>query len=242
MPQNYLITGATSGIGEALARALIARGDNVIGTGRRQQRLEALQAELGERFHGVPMDVTQLDESIGQFERIFREVRVDVVILNAGVSLRGEDLDWKRDATIVETNALAFTAQAACALRHFLERGGGHLVGISSVAGQLVSADGAAYCATKAFVSRYLRGLRLRVQKAGLAREVFITDLRPGFIETPMIETRQGGVFWAISAERCAEIMLRLMDRRARCAYVPRRWWLIAQFGRLMPDVIMRRG
>jgi short-subunit dehydrogenase len=241
MTQTYLITGATSGIGEALARTLAARGDAVIGTGRREERLAALAQELGERFRGVQMDVLHVEESVRQFEELFADTPIDVVILNAGVSLRGEDLDWQRDLTIVQTNAAAFAAQAAFAVRHFLERGNGHLVGITSVASQLVSGRSAAYCASKSFGARYLRGLRMRVQLAGKQDEVHITDLRPGFIWTPLIENRDG-VFWAIRADRCAEIMLPLIDRKVKARYVPRRWWWIAQIGRIMPDAVMRRG
>ncbi len=241
MPRTYLITGVTSGIGEALTRQLVARGDTVIGTGRRQDRLDQLGAELGERFSGERMDVMQIEESIAQFERLFTTREIDTVVLNAGVSLRGDDLDWQRDVAIAQTNALAFTAQAAFTVRHFLERGHGHLVGVTSVAGQLASPSGAVYCATKSFASRYLRGLRMRVQLAGKARQVRLTDLRPGFIWTPLIENRQG-VFWAVSAERCAAIMIRRMDRKVRSAYVPRRWWWVAQVARLMPDAVLRRG
>jgi short-subunit dehydrogenase len=237
MQRTYLITGATSGIGRAMAEQLVGRGDLVIGTGRRDAVLQRMDAELGGRFTPVIMDVRDIDATQATIESLLDERTIDVAVLNAGVSSRGDDvLDPERDVETMTVNGLAFVAQAAQLMREFLLRGHGHLVGMGSVAGRLSNPNAAAYCASKAMVSNYLRSMRLLAHGRGVA----VTELRPGYIRTPMIDEARHP-FWVIDVERGAELLIRAIDRERRIAYVPARWALVGMAVRFFPDVMLRR-
>lgn len=237
MQRTYLITGATSGIGRAMTQQLVGRGDLVIGTGRRDAVLQSMDAELGERFTPVTMDVRDINATQAAIESLLEERPIDVAVLNAGVSSRGDDLlDPGRDVETMAVNGLAFVAQAAQLMREFLLRGHGHLVGMGSVAGRMSNPNAAAYCASKAMISNYLRSMRLLAHGRGVS----VTELRPGYIQTPMIEGARHP-FWIIDVERGAELLIRAIDRKRKVAYVPARWLLVGTMLRLFPDVMLRR-
>ena len=125
-----------------------------------------------------------------------------------------------------------FAAMAGVAMRHFIARGSGHLVGISSIAG--IKADGRApaYGASKAFVARYLQALRHKVAKQKLP--IHITDIQAGFIDTAM--AKGDGLFWVAPVDVACEQILRAIRRRQKHAYVTKRWRLIAWLLRLLPE------
>jgi short-subunit dehydrogenase len=116
-------------------------------------------------------------------------------------------------------------------MAHFLSRGSGHLVGISSVAKLMASGDAAAYSASKAFVSTYLDGLRDKARSH--RRTIAVTEICPGFVDTAMMKADKP--FWVASPAQAADCIARAIRRRARHAYVTPRWALIGLALRLLP-------
>ena len=182
---TVFITGATSGFGAAAARRYVAAGGRVVATGRRRDRLEALQAELGaERCHIIELDVRDrhaIEAAIKAIPAPFDAI--NVVLANAGLALglqpaaETDITDWE---TMVATNinGLMYTVRAL--LPGLIARGGGHVVTLGSVAGDYPYPGGSVYGASKAFVMQFALNLRSDVQ----GKNVRVTNIEPGLTET----------------------------------------------------------
>jgi serine 3-dehydrogenase len=189
--KTAFITGATSGIGEAAARALIGAGWRVVGTGRRAERLAALAADLGDNFHPAIFDVRDeaaRDAAIAALPGAFAEI--DLLVNNAGLALGTEkaqsaSLDkWK---TMIDTNITALVSITHALLPALIVRKGA-IINISSVAATYPYLGGNTYGGTKAFVRQF--SLNLRSDLAGTG--VRVTSIEPGMVETEFTLVRTG--------------------------------------------------
>ena len=232
MPKAIVI-GATSGIGKALALLYAARGYEVGATGRRGALLAELAPQLGAGGIVRRFDVRRTDEAMAALGALFEDMGdVDVCIVNAGCGHVNPALDWAKEQAAIETNVCGFAAMCNVAMRYFTARGGGRLVGISSVAGIRGVGGAPAYSASKAFVSNYLESLRGIARRAGLP--VSVTDVRPGFVDTAMGQNPRA--FWRISPEEAAaQIYAAVEDRKSR-VYVAARWRWVAMALSILPD------
>lgn len=189
-----MITGASSGIGEACARALAKEGKSLILIARRKERLLALKSKL-ESDHGVLVHVYRVDlsrvEKIIAFFHKIKDMEIDVLINNAGLALGKapfESSDWEDFNTMIDVNVKAFTKVAQLAIPH-LKKTRGHIINISSVAGIESYEGGSVYCGTKAFVKMISKSLRIDLNGTG----VRVTDIAPGAVETEFSTVRFHG-------------------------------------------------
>ena len=179
-----LVTGATAGFGEAIARRFHADGEHVILTGRRQERLDALVSELGARAHALCFDVRDADAALAAVASLPADfAEIDVLVNNAGLALglepawRAELSDWH---TMIDTNCAGAVTMARAVQPGMVERGRGHVVNISSTAGVYPYPGGNVYGATKAFLTQF--SMNLRADLAG--HPIRVTDIQPGLAET----------------------------------------------------------
>ncbi|GAB7020263.1 SDR family NAD(P)-dependent oxidoreductase [Halostagnicola bangensis] len=242
MTRGAIVVGASSGIGEALARELAEEGYELGLTARRTEKLKAIGAELPTKSYVATMDVTDTEDArAGFFELAEAMESVDLVVANAGIGVVNRDLEWGPEHDTIETNVSGFVAVATAALEYFEanptpeDEPDGHLVGVSSVAAHLGNGAIPAYNASKAFVSRYLEGLRYR--QAGRDAAVTITTIEPGYVDTKLTM----GEFWKASPEKAATQIARAIRRRERHAYITRRWRLVAWVVKLLPEFVLRR-
>lgn len=231
------MTGASSGIGHALALELSRRGWQVGLIARRGDKLVELQTRLEGRPQIQISDFSTPGQALLDFQVLWDKLeRVDLVILNAGTSLSGEAYDWRPDELTLAVNAASFTALANETAKRFIRQRAGYLAGISSIAGLRGSGRAPVYGATKAYISNYLEGLRQKVRSE--CRSVYITDIRPGFVDTALVQNvRQK--FWAASPEKAAKQILRAIFLKKRRAYVTRRWTVLAWLYRICPAPIL---
>ncbi len=175
-----MVTGASSGFGEAISRQLVSAGHKVIGTGRRAERLAALGDELGDSFLPLVFDVqdkTATQAAIAGLPAAWQEV--DLLVNNAGLALGLEpahkaDLeDWEQ---MIATNISGLTLLTRLLLPGMVARNRGHVVNIGSIAGTYPYPGGNVYGATKAFVKQF--SLNLRADLAGTA--IRVTNVEPG--------------------------------------------------------------
>ena len=188
------VTGATSGFGQAIAERFIQEGHKVVAAGRRQDRLEALKAKLGEALHPLVLDVTDraaAEQAVASLPPAF--AAVDVLVNNAGLALglepadRADLRDWE---TMIDTNVKGVVYLTRAVLPGMVERGRGHVVNMGSVAATYPYPGGNVYGATKAFVRQF--SLNLRADLVG--RGVRVTDIEPGLCGgTEFSSVRFGG-------------------------------------------------
>jgi short-subunit dehydrogenase len=236
--RTAVIVGASSGIGEALAHELSDGGWRLGLLSRRLDRLEALSQTLSSETLVRSMDVTH-DDAVAAFEQVIDELGgVDLVIITAGTGHNNRDLNVDLDTDTVSVNVLAFMKVAQSAVRHFLQRGRGHLVGVSSIAALRGNAGGAAYAASKAFQSVYLDGLRELARESGLP--IVVTEVQPGGVDTAMLKPDRPlpvlirRLFVASPAKAASQI-LRAVHRQKKHAYITRRYGLVALLLKLLP-------
>ena len=189
--KTCLITGATAGIGAASARAFVGAGWRVIGTGRREERLKALQDELGSAFLPLSVDMQDLGalEDLARLEGEWGTL--DCLVNNAGLAPPMADLqdsDWDPLAQVLDTNVTGLVALTRALLPRLIEAKG-VIINLSSVAGSYPYRGGAVYGATKAFVRQF--SLMLRNDLAGTG--VRVTSIEPGMAETEFTLVRNGG-------------------------------------------------
>ncbi len=235
---NAIVIGASSGIGRELARVLSEQGYAVGIAARRLELLEELQRQLPGPSFIRQIDVSQTDEAMASLRDLINEMGgADLIVVNAGVGLRNPELDWYPEKTTIDVNVTGFTAMVNVAVHYFLERGSGHLVGVSSVAAILGHGEVPAYGASKAYESSYLRSLRNRIDK--LRMPITITTIEPGFVDTDLVKGRP--VFWCASPRKAAMQIFHAIMRRRRHAYITRRWRLIAWIMKAMPERLWSR-
>jgi NADP-dependent 3-hydroxy acid dehydrogenase YdfG len=182
---TVFITGATSGFGEATARRFAAAGARIIVTGRRAERLQAIQAEFGaERCHAAELDVcdpTRVDAVVASLPAPFDAV--DTVVANAGLALgigpadTSDLADWER---MIDTNIKGLVHTVRALLPRLVAAGRGHVVTMGSVAGDFPYPGGNVYGASKAFVEHFALNLRADLQ----GKNIRVTNIEPGLAET----------------------------------------------------------
>jgi NADP-dependent 3-hydroxy acid dehydrogenase YdfG len=181
-----MVTGASSGIGAAIARSLAAGGVEVAAIARRADRLEALRAEAGERIHPLAADLRDEASLLSAFAAVRdRWGGVDVVVNNAGLGhhaplASGDTEHWRE---MLEVNVLALCVATREAITDFRAHGrGGYVIHISSMAGHRIPEESGVYSATKFAVRSLTEGLRREL--LDLEVPVRVTAISPGFVET----------------------------------------------------------
>jgi serine 3-dehydrogenase len=191
MTKTVVITGATAGFGEAAARRFASGGWRVIGTGRRAERLRALQEQLGDLFLPLEIDMRDIQavETLAKLSPPWSDI--DLLLNNAGLAPPTDPLDetdWERINNVIETNVTGLVALTRALLRKLVERRG-QIINLSSVAATYPYKGGAVYAGTKAFVRQF--SLDLRCDLAGTG--VRVTSVEPGMAETEFTLVRTGG-------------------------------------------------
>ncbi|MGE5615513.1 MAG: SDR family oxidoreductase [Bacillota bacterium] len=235
------MTGASSGIGEALARFYSSRGAVVGLLARRREALDAIASSLRTTAETYAADVTDFDAMRDAAHAFISAHGVpDIVVANAGIS-RGTLTECAEDVPafrkILETNVLGLVNTFHPFVEPMRARGRGRLAGIASVAGFRGLPGSSAYSASKAAAIRYLEALRVELRASG----VKVVTICPGYVATPMTARNPFRMPFLIGADEAARRFARIIDRGERYAIVP---WPMAIVGRLLslvPDALYDR-
>lgn len=230
--KKALIIGASSGIGKALALCLAHKGLEVGLMARRVDLLEAIAAQISTKSYIGHIDISHASDAIDKVQAMLQMMGgVDLIILNAGTGFLNPELDWLKEKQTLDVNVYGFCALAGLSYRYFLQRGQGHLVGISSIGALRGNPVAPAYNASKAFMSNYLEGLRKKAfqDKA----PIIVTDIKPGFVDTDMAKGE--GKFWMASPNKAADQIYALIRGEKSHGYITRRWRLMGWLLKAMP-------
>jgi short-subunit dehydrogenase len=236
--KKTIVIGATSGIGREIAK-LLAEDNHIVGiTGRRTELLESLKKEKSNSFFIKTIDIAITKNVVHELNSLVNDLGgLDLLVLSSGTGDLNENLNFDIEKRTIETNILGFTCIADWAFNLFQNQGFGHFVAISSIASIRGSKYAPSYNASKAYQSNYLEGLR---QKASsLKSSVYITDIRPGFIDTEM--AKGDGLFWVSSTQKAAKQIILGIKRKRKVVYVTKRWILVALILKAMPRFIYDR-
>ena len=242
--KRAIVVGASSGIGEAIARRLAGEGCRVALVARRAEELARVAREI-DAAAGQPMasahvhDVRQGEEAPALFQSLCRDLGgLDLIVYAAGVMPRvaEDEYAFDKDRSIVEVNVLGAIAWINEAAQRFAAAGAGTIVGVSSVAGDRGRRGQPAYCASKAALDTYLESLRNRLRRFG----VKVVTVKPGPVETPMTRGL-GRLPLMISADEAGRRILDAAGRGSVRAYVPATWRPIMWAIRHIPSLVFSR-
>jgi short-subunit dehydrogenase len=238
---GVFITGASSGIGEALARhyAPISRALGL--AARRKDQLDALAASLKANCTTYALDVTDTEASVrvaGDFVQRFGAP--DLVIANAGVSVgtHGDDpADMAKLRRVLDVNVVGLAATLAAFAPSMRAAGSGTLCGIASVAGLRGIPGAGAYSSSKAAAISWLESLRVELRGSGVS----VVTICPGYIDTPMTQVNRYRMPFLLAPGEAARRIARVIDSRRAFAVIPWQMAIIGRILRVLPAAIYDR-
>ena len=226
-----IVIGASSGLGKEVAKMLIADGYRLGVAARRVEPLEELKLLAPDRVVVHSIDVTS-DDAPQALERLINEVGgIDLFFYAAGVGSQNMELEPGIELNTVNTNTMGFTRMIGAAYRYMASHGGGHIAAISSIAGTKGLGAAPSYSATKAMQNTYLQALEQQAKMRGL--NITFTDLRPGFVATPLLgDNPQYPML--LKPEKVAREMVRAIARRRHVWVIDWRWRIATALWRNM--------
>ena len=236
--KKAIVVGATSGIGRQLAIMLADNGYRVGITGRRGQLLAELQALNPDSFIFSSFDVAEIAFVPQRLKQLTEELGgVDLMVLSSGTGKINPALDEAIEQQTNAVNVLGFTCVADWAFNYFEQQGSGHFAAITSVAATRGGRHAPAYGASKAYQVNYLEALRQKAKHLKLP--VYVTDIRPGFVDTPMAQAEHK--FGVAPVEKAAKQIFKVIKNKKDVVYITKRWRLVAFIFRIIPGFLYKR-
>ena len=235
--KKVIIIGATSGIGEEIAKIYIAQGWQVGIAGRRKEALTALAATAPAQVKTQVIDVTSADAPEQLQSLIEKLGGMDLFLLSSGIGSQNVKLEPEIELNTARTNVEGFIRMVTTAYRFFKEQGSGHLAVISSVAGTKGLGSAPAYSATKRFQNTYIDAL---AQLARMERlSIQFTDIRPGFVATALLKNRKYPLL--MRADSTAQHIVKALTNKKRVAIIDTRYAILVFFWQLIPRWLWER-
>lgn len=240
-----LITGASSGIGAQLAREVVARGGRVGLLARREDRLQALAAELREKggtAAWAAADVTDREGFTAALDRLSRElgatdIGADVIVANAGTNLPEKPSKFRRGTapTLYDINLQGMVHMIDWALPRYLEAGRGHIVGISSAASFLGLPGNPSYCGSKAAMRIHLQSLRVTLKRRGIR----VTTICPGFVKSELTEGARFAMPFLWETDRAVRVIANAIEKGRGEVVFPWQVRWIVRVSRCLPPAFV---
>jgi short-subunit dehydrogenase len=233
------LTGASSGIGEALALAMAKRGVTLGLVARREELLREVAEKCeqnGGKARYFAVDVTDAKAVAEAAESLRNEFgKIDVLIANAGVGGNNSEtrnFNHEAVAKVININLLGAVNAVSAVLPSMLENKSGQLVAVSSLAGFRGLPKSAAYSASKAGMTAFFESVRLDVRKSGVA----VTIIQPGFIKTPLTSGRENKMPFIMELDDSIPLFLRAIEKRKKFAAFPWQLASLARAGKFSPS------
>jgi short-subunit dehydrogenase len=242
--QVAVVTGASSGIGWALAKELAAQGCRVGVVARRIENLNTLADEIrkaGGTAAVAAADIGVRTQAVEAIQALATDLGpIDLLVANAGVGYPTGANPFNVEAVekMFRVNVLGIVYAIEAVLPDMLRRGRGHLVAVSSLAAYKGMPNESGYCSSKAAVNTFMEGLRIHLRR----RNIIVTTICPGFVRTPMTAVNQFPMPWLMDADEAARRMVRAVARRRKVYNFPWQMTLLTKLTRWLPDWLMARA
>lgn len=236
--KKAIVIGASSGLGNEVAKLLLVDGWQLGIAARRVERLEEFKAQAADRVEVQALDVTS-DDAPQALEALIEKVGgMDLFFYASGVGNQNMELEPAIELKTVATNGMGFTRMIGAAYRYMAEHGGGHIAAISSIAGTKGLGAAPSYSATKAFQNTYIQSLEQQARMRGL--NIVFTDLRPGFVATALLGDNPKYPM-LLKPEKVAREMVRAIKHRRHVWVIDWRWRIATAMWRRIPRCLWRR-
>ena len=236
--QKAIIIGATSGIGQEVARILVQQGWHIGIAGRREEALHALQATAPDRIITEQLDVTEETATLHLHNLIKKLGGIDLFFLSSGVGHQNRDLQPDIELNTARTNVEGFTRMVTAAFNYFKEKGSGHIAVISSIAGTKGLGVAPAYSATKRFQNTYIDALE---QLSYLQKlNIRFTDIRPGFVATDLLNDGKHYPL-LMDAAKVGRHIAWSLERKQRIVVIDWRYRILVFFWKMIPRWMWKR-
>lgn len=235
--KRAIIIGATSGIGEEVAKILIEQGWRIGIAGRREESLKALQATAPKQIEIQRIDVTDADAHTLLDALAQKLGGMDLFLLSSGIGHQNPSLAPDIELNTARTNVEGFMRMVTAAYNYFKTKGYGHIAVISSIAGTKGLGIAPAYSATKRFQNTYIDALAQLSRMQGL--RINFTDIRPGFVATNLLKS--GKFPMLMRADSVARSIVKALNRKKRVVVIDGRYRVLVFFWRMIPRRIWER-
>lgn len=236
--KRAIVIGASSGLGNEVAKLLLEQGWTLGVAARRLEPLEQLRETAPERVQTQVLDVTNDNATAALDELIDKVGGMDLFFYVSGVGNQNMELEPSIELKTVNTNALGFTRMIGAAYRYMAAHGGGHIAAISSIAGTKGLGAAPSYSATKAFQGTYLQAIEQQANMRGL--NIRFTDLRPGFVATALLGDNPKYPM-LLDTKKVAREMVRAVNKGKHVHVIDWRWRIATALWRRIPRWIWRR-
>lgn len=232
-----IIIGATSGIGQEVAKLLVQQNWHIGIAGRREEALQELQTFAPAQIEIQKLDVTEASATAHLHTLIDKLGGMDLFFLSSGVGYQNRNLDPEIELKTARTNVEGFTRMVTAAFNYFKEKGGGHIAVISSIAGTKGLGVAPAYSATKRFQNTYIDAL---AQLSGMQHlNIHFTDIRPGFVATDLL--KNGKYPMLMQTNRVAVHIIKALKHKKRVIVIDGRYRILVFFWRMIPRWLWER-
>mgnify|MGYP002621136051 CR=1 FL=1 len=236
--KRAVIIGASSGMGQEVAKLLLADGYSLGIAARREDCLVELKQQVPDRVVTARIDVTSEDAATRLRELIEALGGMDLFFYASGIGKQNRALTPEIELNTVNTNGLGFTRMVGEAYRYFAERGEGHIAAITSIAGTKGLGPAPSYSATKAMQNIYLQALEQQANARGL--KIRFTDIRPGFVDTDLLKGDYRYPMM-LKPEQVARQILKAIDGKRHVQVIDWKYAVLTSLWRLLPRPLWRR-
>jgi len=235
--QKAIIIGATSGIGQEIAKRLVKQGWHIGIAGRREEALLQLQAIAPHRIAIEKLDITE-EEAPSHLQRLIDKLGgMDLFILSSGIGSQNRELQPQIELNTARTNVEGFIRMVTTTFNYFKEKKEGHIAVISSIAGTKGLGVAPAYSATKRFQNSYIEALAQLAYMQHL--KIHFTDIRPGFVNTDLLKS--GKFPMMMQPEEAARQIVKALKQKKRIVTIDRRYRILVFFWRMIPRWLWER-
>ena len=232
-----IVIGASSGIGQEVAKLLLAQGCHLGIAARREDRLEVLKQMAPDRVVTANIDVTA-DDAPQRLQVLIKALGgMDLFFYASGIGKQNRTLTPEIELNTMNTNAMGFTRMIGEAYRYFAQQGRGHIAAITSIAGTKGLGPAPSYSATKAMQNVYLQALEQQANSRGL--KIRFTDIRPGFVDTDLLKG-DNRYPMMLKPDQVARHIVKAIQHRRHVVVIDWKYAILTSLWRLLPRPLWR--